>query len=134
VITHQVIRSTHPQTGKRAPKKAAKHHHVGRARTAVPREDQGGEVPAEHEEEDGAEEVGVDVYGLVVQVEEGVQGAGEGIGSGPVAGVDGGVVAAPGGEVVPVDCEGGGGFAGGGGCCGGGGGEEGCCCGGGGGG
>lgn len=43
------------------------------------------EVVSERRDGEGAEEVGVDVDGFVVEVEEGVEGAGEGGGGGAVA-------------------------------------------------
>ncbi|KAL8947571.1 MAG: hypothetical protein Q9222_006163 [Ikaeria aurantiellina] len=55
----------------------------------------------DEEEEEAAEEVGMDVDGFVVDIEEGLEAFGEGVcGGGAVGGEDVGVVLVPGGEVV----------------------------------
>lgn len=49
--------------------------------------------------------MGPDVYGFIVDVEEGMGGASEGVGDGSVAGGYVGVVLLPGGYIVPEKCE-----------------------------
>ena len=68
--------------------------------------DEGEEKVGDCDEEDGADEVGVDVYCFVVDVEEGAERGQVRVGGVSVARLDVLVVATPGLEVVPVEVEG----------------------------
>lgn len=105
MITQRMIRRTHPQTQNRPAKEARKDQDIRLARRLVPRLDDMVQIQRAGDEDEGAEEVRPDVDGLVVQVEEGLEGVGVGGARLAVARGDEGVVAAPGGEVVPEDEE-----------------------------
>lgn len=105
VIRQGVIRSAHAQTHDGTPKEARKDEHVGRIGGLIARANNDVDVQGRENGDDGAGEVRPDVDGLVVQVEERAGGLGVGGADGAVAGADEGVVAAPGGEVVPEEEE-----------------------------
>lgn len=106
MVAHGVVRGAHPQTRDGAGEKAPKDNHVGIARRLVARRDDGVQNRARNHEGDGAEEVGPDVDGLIVQIPQRAEGGAVGIGVGAVARDDELIVAAPGGQVVPEDEEG----------------------------
>ena len=112
-----MIRGAHTETCCGSCEKASEDDEIGCRGGVIAWVDEGEEKVGDCDEEDGADEVGVDVYCFVVDVEEGVEGGEVGVGGVAVAGLDVVVVAAPGFEVVPVEVEGGGegGFGGGGG-------------------
>jgi hypothetical protein len=114
VVRQGVIRGAHAQAADGAAKEARQGELICARGRRVPRLHDGPAVKAGAYGDEGGDEVGPDVDGLVVQVEEGAEGVGVGGALVAVAGEDVVVVAAPGGEVVPEDEEGGGGGGGGG--------------------
>lgn len=105
MIRQGVIRSTHAQTHDGTPKEARKDEHIRRISRLIARANNHIDVYCSEDGDDGAGEMRPDVDGLVVQVEERAGGLGVGGADGAVAGADEGVVAAPGGEVVPEEEE-----------------------------
>lgn len=101
MILNRMIRPAHPQARDRARKETPKDPYILSAGRLVPRlqltvEDVGGE-----QEEDCAEEMRVDIYGFVVDVQEGGPGFDVGVGLWAVARGYVGVITLPGGEFVP---------------------------------
>lgn len=93
-----MIRRAHAQTAHGACEESPKNEHIAPLDAMLPALEHVQE-DADEEEEEAAEEVGVDVDGFIVQVEQALQALGEGVGGGgPVVRGDVGVVAAPGGE------------------------------------
>lgn len=93
-----MIRRAHAQTAHGACEESPENEHIAPLDAVLPALEHVQE-DADEEEEEAAEEVGVDVDGFVVQVEQALQALGEGVGGrGPVVRGDVGVVAAPGGE------------------------------------
>lgn len=95
--------SAHTQTHHGSSKEARKHGHIGDVGGRIPRADHSVHVRRAYECHRGPEEVRPDVDGLVVEVEEGAQRVRVGPAGLPVAREDEGVVATPGGEVIPED-------------------------------
>lgn len=110
VIAQRVVRRTHAQAGEGAREETCKHHHVRLGGAGVARDDDGlGQVQrheAEDGEDEGAEEVCPDVYGLVVQGEEREERAIVAVAGRPIPCDDEGVVPAPVGEFLPCEEEG----------------------------
>ena len=96
----------HTQTTYGAGEKACKDKHVRARSGLVPRRDDIIKKRRARRECDGAEQVRIDVHGLVVEVAQGSKAVGEAVRRGAVAAEDVGVVAAPGGQVVPEEKEG----------------------------
>lgn len=111
MVTKRVKRRAQAQTQERACKEAAKDEDVSPGSTRVARrneflvEVEGGR--AEAGKQDGAGEVRPDVDGLVVQGEDGREGASVAVACRPVARHDKGIVTAPIVEVIPSEQEGG---------------------------
>lgn len=103
-VVHQgVIRRAHAQTHHGAAEEARKDQDIRRIGRLVARMDHKIEVDARDDGDDGPREVRPDVDKLVVQVEERPGRLGIRWADGPVAGPDEGVVAAPGGQIVPEE-------------------------------
>lgn len=103
VIRNRVVRRAHAQTRDRTEEVAAEHKHIFLGRGFVPGREGGVDGKGSNEGEHGADEVGVDVYGFVVQVAEGLEGFEVRVGRGAVAGENVVIVLQPVGELVPED-------------------------------
>ncbi len=102
MINERMERGAHAQTHHRAAKEARKSADIRARGKGIALTHDAIQAPQRDAHgDDGAEEVRPDVDGLVVQVEEGAQGVRVRAADGPVARADEGVVAAPGGQVVP---------------------------------
>lgn len=101
VIHDGVKGRAHAQAQDGAAKEARKDGNVGGASRVVPRMDHAVEICGDDDGNKSAKEVRPDVDKLVVQVEEGAGRVGVGAADLAVAGMNKGIVAAPGGEVIP---------------------------------
>lgn len=105
MITQRMKRRTHTQTQKSARKKTAKHEDVSPSSARIARRNQlfveikGSSTKGS--KQDGTGEVRPDVDGLIVQGEDGGEGAVVAVACGTVAGDDEGIVTAPFVEIVP---------------------------------
>lgn len=105
MVRQSMIRGAHTETHHGTAKEARKDQHIRRIGRLIARMNHQIQPSRGDDGNDGAGEMRPDVDEFVVQVEERAGGLGVGRAGGPVAGEDEGVVAAPGGEVVPEEEE-----------------------------
>lgn len=101
MVRQSMIRGAHAETHHGTAKEARKDQHIRRIGRLIARMNHEIQPRRRDDGNDGAGKMRPDVDELVVQVEERAGGLGVGRADGPVAREDEGVVAAPGGEVVP---------------------------------
>lgn len=106
MVAEGMVSGGHAETGHGASEEAGEDEEVGGRCGLIAGGDDGVQERPAKEEGDGAEEVGPDVDGLVMEVAQAFEGAEVGVRVWAVAGDDEGVVAAPVGKVVPEDEEG----------------------------